>query len=377
MKVPRLLRAAKHRAVRAAKFVAEPLLVRGVLGHAMTYRARETDAVQASGRRQPHFLIARYHYYASDPAMGPSIEEFCLDDTLRASQLGTAETYFWETGGGFPRGDWALLERCRAVRPDVVILSSYEPGYPYLPSLESLRVLRARWNVPIVAIWWDTCWRGFWPSLQSVLPFVDVHVVTDNPLMNFLDRATVGRYADRFLPLWEPVDPVTYTDPGGNRDLNVAFLGQVAGYRSARTQYIQTLMEHNLPIFCSMFNRVDQPSHDKYLEVLKRTKIGLNFSHSIDSDALKWRVFETISCGALLMENDNPQTHCCFTPMRDYVSFESPADLVEKVRYYLAHDDERRQIAANGRERLVKLYDHMHFWTAIIDKLQAVKDLPL
>jgi Glycosyl transferases group 1 len=376
MSVQQVLRAARHRAARAVRVVAEPLVVRGVLVPTMLYRNSGADRKgRESGK--PHFLIARYNHYASNPALGPSIEEFILDDTLRASQLGTADTYFWETGGGFPKGDRALLDRCRKVGPDAIILSSYEAGSRRHPSVEALRVLRAKWGIPIIAFWWDTCWRGFWPSLQSLLPFVDVHVVTDNPLMSFLDPATLGVYAERFLPLWVPVDPVTYTDPLGNRDLDVAFLGQVGGYRSPRVQYIRALMEHNVPIFCSIGNDSAQPSHEKYLEVLKRTKIGLNFSHSVDADVMKWRVFETISCGALLMENDNPQTHCCFTPMRDYVSFDTPADLVDKVRYYLAHEDERDRITTSGKKRLAELYDHLHFWTAIIEKLNAVRSAPL
>src|SRR5690349_7588867 len=119
MTVARVLRAAKHRAVRAAKAVAQPVLVRGVLAPTMTYQPR---ASESSTNRQPHLLIARYQYYASDPGMGPAIEQFCLDDTLRASELGTADTYFWETGGGFPHGDRALLERGRAVQPDLIVL---------------------------------------------------------------------------------------------------------------------------------------------------------------------------------------------------------------------------------------------------------------
>jgi spore maturation protein CgeB len=84
-----------------------------------------------------------------------------------------------------------------------------------------------------------------------------------------------------------------------------------------------------------------------------------------------------MSCGALLMENDNPQTRCYFTPMTDYVSFESPADLLDKIRHYLEHANERMEIAARGEEKVRQLYDAAHFWKAITDKLEAVKNVPL
>jgi len=375
MKIPHALRVVKRRSTGAIKSVGRRAVVRGVFQHVLSYPARSGAS---AARPLPHFLIARYKHYAADGSKGPSIEEFLLDNTLQVANAGTADTFFWETDSGtFPRGDWALLEKCRAVRPDVIVLSSYEPGYPPQPSVETIRLLRKVWNIPIVAVWWDTCYEGFWPSIQPIMPFVDVHVIPDNPLMNFFTAATRQRYGGRFLALWEAMDPHIYNNPGLPRDVEVAFLGQVAGYRSVRMPYVQHLLEHNVPLLSSLSNRAEQPSHAEYQDVLKRTKIGLNFSQSVHSDQLKSRVFETMSCGALLMENDNPQTRCYFTPMQDYVTFDSPADLLEKIRYYLAHDEERAEIAARGEQKVNTRYDSAHFWKAITDKLEAVKDQPL
>jgi preprotein translocase subunit Sss1 len=375
MKIPQPLRVAKRRTVKAVTTAVHRGVVRGVLQNVFSY---PTQNGASPPRALPHVLIARYNYYAHDAAMGPSIEEFLLDNTLAAANAGTADTFFWETDSGrFPRGDWALLERCRAARPDAIVLSSYEPGYRTMPSVEAIRLIRSRWHIPIIAVWWDTCYDGFWRSIEPVLPYVDVHVVPDNPLLNFFSDRTRAQYGNRFLALWEAMDPAMYNNPGLPRDINVAFLGQASGYRSTRMQYMQHLMEHNVPIYTSLFNRADQPSHEKYLEVLKRTKIGLNFSGSLHSDQLKSRVFETISCGALLMENDNLQTRCYFTPMQDYVSFESPSDLVDKIRHYLDHDDERLAIAARGEQKVRQIYNGEHFWKAIFNKLEEVRTVPL
>jgi spore maturation protein CgeB len=40
----------------------------------------------------------------------------------------------------------------------------------------------------------------------------------------------------------------------------------------------------------------------------------------------------------------------------EIVGYGSPDDLVEKLRYYLAHDEERRRIARNGYRRVLKEY---------------------
>jgi hypothetical protein len=374
MKIHNAVRVARRRSIRAVKSMTRRAVVRGVFQNVLSYPA----SLLPSGRTLPHFLIARYKHYAADDSKGPSIEEFLLDNTLQVANAGTSDNFFWETDSGkFPRGDWALLEKCRAVRPDVIVLSAYEPGYARQPSVETIRLLRKVWKIPIVAVWWDTCYEGFWQSIQPIMPFVDVHVVPDNPLMNFFTTVTRRQYDARFLALWEAMDPEIYNNPGLTRDIEVAFLGQVAGYRSVRMPYVQHLLDHGVPLLCSLSNRAEQPSHAEYQDVLKRTKIGLNFSQSVHSDQLKSRVFETMSCGALLMENDNPQTRCYFTPMQDYVAFDSPADLLEKIRYFLEHDRERAEIAARGEQKVRRLYDSAHFWKAITDKLEAVRQLPL
>jgi spore maturation protein CgeB len=63
--------------------------------------------------------------------------------------------------------------------------------------------------------------------------------------------------------------------------------------------------------------------------------------------------------------------------MQDYVSFESPSDLVDKIRHYLDHDDEREEIAARGEQKVRQIYNSEHFWKAIFNKLEEVRTVPL
>ena len=181
----------------------------------------------------------------------------------------------------------------------------------------------------------------------------------------------------RFLALWSSFDPAIYVNPGRTRDIDVSFLGQADSYRSGRVQYLDYLKGHNVPVFTSLLNRSEQPPLTTYVEILQRSKIGLNFSQSVDSHQLKGRVFETMLCGAMLIEDDNPQTRCYFTPMTDYVSFTSPDDLADKIRHYLVHDDERAAIAARGEERTRALYNYELYWRRIFDALAASQSWPL
>lgn len=76
----------------------------------------------------------------------------------------------------------------------------------------------------------------------------------------------------------------------------------------------------------------------------------LAFNRSVRND-VNMRVFEAVACGSLLLTNDltsNGQ-ELLLQDGTHLVTYRSAEELIDKVRYYLAHDDERMQIAAAGR----------------------------
>jgi glycosyltransferase involved in cell wall biosynthesis len=55
-----------------------------------------------------------------------------------------------------------------------------------------------------------------------------------------------------------------------------------------------------------------------------------------------------------------------------YVAFDDLDDMVEKIRYYLTHDDERETIAAAGRSLFETIYDPARHGEAIRQEVQAI-----
>ena len=61
-----------------------------------------------------------------------------------------------------------------------------------------------------------------------------------------------------------------------------------------------------------------------------------------------------------------PEDDSCFcrfeaeTPDEEVVTYDSPSELVEKVRHYVAHPDERRAIAAAGQRRTLAEHTYRH-----------------
>lgn len=73
--------------------------------------------------------------------------------------------------------------------------------------------------------------------------------------------------------------------------------------------------------------------------------------HCRDFYSLKLRDFDAAMSGSLYLTHDNPDLYSLFAIGEEIVTYRSTSDCVEKVRYYLAHDEERERIARAGRVR--------------------------
>ena len=56
-----------------------------------------------------------------------------------------------------------------------------------------------------------------------------------------------------------------------------------------------------------------------------------------------------------------------FEPFEDYVYFESRQDLMDKIDYYLEHEDERLQIAENGYKKVKEYHNYKVRLEEILD----------
>ena len=82
--------------------------------------------------------------------------------------------------------------------------------------------------------------------------------------------------------------------------------------------------------------------------VYDRAKINLNISLRSIHSGIPLRAFEILGSGGFLLTNYQADFADCFVEGEDFVSFESCSDMLNKIEYYLSHDNERKEIAANG-----------------------------
>jgi spore maturation protein CgeB len=84
------------------------------------------------------------------------------------------------------------------------------------------------------------------------------------------------------------------------------------------------------------------------------SKINLNFTlqSCVDWDVITLRTYEVLACKGFLITDKTPSAESI---LKGKVVFtDGDGDLVEKIKYYLAHDDERLAIAEKGYEHVIQ-----------------------
>jgi hypothetical protein len=95
-------------------------------------------------------------------------------------------------------------------------------------------------------------------------------------------------------------------------------------------------------------------------QLLFNSKIAIN--HHIGmakSYANNMRLFEATGVGTLLVTDWKKNLHEMFEPGKEVVSYRTPEECVEKIQYYLEHEDERAEIARAGQQRTLR--DHTYY----------------
>ncbi len=263
--------------------------------------------------------------------------------------------------------DKALIQYCSNYPVDIIIFSLI--GLPHLnPSLETYDKLK-KMGIYLVALWPDTGPSWGLQTIESLKEHVDLHVSYDNPRSDYHDRYPK---IDNHISLWTPEDDSLFHDRD-DKVYDVTFMGTLNLYRD-RIDYLN-IIKDRCPISISGGQRSAKLSPEQYASVIRKSKIGINFPISQTGVfyQAKGRIFEYTACKSLLMDMENPSTRDFFVPNKDYVEFVSPDDLINKINYYLKHEEERLKIAENGYNTFIQRYSAKIFWDTLIKEIELRK----
>ena len=88
--------------------------------------------------------------------------------------------------------------------------------------------------------------------------------------------------------------------------------------------------------------------------VFKLSKINLNITLRSIQNAIPLRCYDILGAGGFLLSNYQVDLARHFIPGEDYVFYENRKDILDKIEYYLSHEDERKAIAKNGHDKVKK-----------------------
>ncbi len=142
---------------------------------------------------------------------------------------------------------------------------------------------------------------------------------------------------------WVPIgcDPKKHRDMGLDRRFDVAFVG-TEGKKNLRGELLKALVRRYPNSF------IGRAGSDLLSNIYSSAKIGFNYSIN---DDINMRMFEILSCGALLVTNliRGNGFGEIFSPGVNIAVYRNKNELFEAIDHYLACDDEREKIAKEGR----------------------------
>ena len=112
----------------------------------------------------------------------------------------------------------------------------------------------------------------------------------------------------------------------------------------------------------------------EYAKAICSFDVNLCFLRKLNRDLQTTRSVEIPACGGFLLAERTEEHLKLFEEGAEAEFFGSRAELLEKCRHYLAHEEERRKVAAAGRARCLRSdYSYDRHVEAVLDRLKELR----
>ncbi len=183
---------------------------------------------------------------------------------------------------------------------------------------------------------------------------------------NFIEDSISDEWAAEFKKYadWVPLGP-DYIE-----DVKAIIADTYIGYKCTeqeRIKTIQAISEHfNMDLWtlsdASMIPKVNNRGGADSLrmmpQIIKCSKINLNMTNRPIKTGLPLRIFDLMGCGGFVISNYQAEIPEHFIPGEDIVLYDSIPDLLNKIEYYLEHEEERIQIGKSGYEKVQQFHTY-------------------
>lgn len=108
------------------------------------------------------------------------------------------------------------------------------------------------------------------------------------------------------------------------------------------------------PSLARIVEHVQMAGHEEINMLNAQSRISLNIMRDESHDSLNLRVFELCASGSFQLVKFHPALGRCFEVGKEIEVFADPEEAADKVRYFLAHPEEREEIARAGFDRVLR-----------------------
>lgn len=252
-----------------------------------------------------------------------------------------------------------IIKVVRKERPDYVLLHTYQEQVD-LGTLDAINAL----GIKIIAWFSDDQWR-FENYSKIIAKHVFCSVTTDKNSVEKYMRSGLNVIKSQWAS-----NKDYYQKTDSEFVYDVSFVGQNYGKRLENLLYLKG---KGVPVvvFGRGFGRYLE--FDEIIRIFNTSKINLSFSGSSRSDdikQIKGRIFEVPMCGGFLLTEYVDGIEEYYEIGKEIECFESMAEAVEKISYYLRHNDKRIEIANNGYQRSLGEHTWIKRLTGIFDEVK-------
>ena len=298
-------------------------------------------------------------------------------DFARWLEHGDARVIRFDPEAAYRRGGMPGLERdlLRKVAEEQVGILLYPIGmeFDFRPAFLA-EALPAVYKVLLVADdehYFEVSYRYYAQAFDYV---VNISPLVDHYRMYGIDAGYIlGGFSSR---IFHPV-------PGTPKDIAVSFVGAMHG-KAGRQEYAAVLARSRLPFQAYGAGTASGVvSQERVIDIFRRTRINLNFTGGalrtpLDAHLainrrvrqVKGRCQMVALCGSFVLSEYAPGLEKFFDIGSEIDVFNDADELVEKIRFYLANEEKREQMARRAHERALRDYDEPVVGRRLAEDLQ-------
>jgi spore maturation protein CgeB len=339
-------------------------------------------------------------YYPSSPLFLEALQEISraqvLDHALvdEAQFLKRGSLIVWRVAhrllGTGLRGrgalNRALLQQARCFRPDLILICKGANISPV-----TLNLIRGESDAVLVNYATDDPFNPINSTRDLVesIPFYDLYACTKRRIMADIQKVCpcVVYIPFAYKPTVHFPEKPANIEEAERFESDLVFIG---GGDQDRFPYMRALIQDipdlRLHLYGGYWKR-DRVLAQYYKGfaygrefrlALSGTKIAFNLVRRANRDGHVMRTFEIPACGAFMLAERTEEHLELFAEDKEAVYFDSQDELVDKTRYYLAHETERRRIAEAGRRKVLDgPHTYQHRLLEIIKAAEAIRPLRL